>query len=612
MKTRISPHPRQAGYALMIVLIMSLIAVIILGATMKRTATTAMLNERENQFNASFYAAEAAVEKVVGIMLADYQQGQDALISQHLSSYHSISPTDDNAYWGNFEFSDAQGNLNNTYVQLRVNGSTNFVPLQSQYYGLSGWRTIYRVLSNARQLNTRFNITNAVQQDMELDSIPVFQFAIFYNKDLEFTWAAPFIINGRVHANGSIYTGVSSSSSLTFNSLITTAITKSKKSLGGYLVSNMTGPEAYNGGYTTNVPTMSLPIGTNNASDAAIRAILNVPPDDEDVNSPMGLQRYYNKAGMVLLVSNTIVTAIIKSSANDSSPTTITATYSTATTNYSNVTSNFPFLSLTNTTGSPLQFTDQRENNKIVKVTQIDMYKLKTWAANNSAITSKRPSDNPFGVLFVADQRTVTSSQLDAVRLVNGTNLPSYGTGSGIGFTVATPNPLYILGNYNVPVAADAGTTNTSHTVPASVVSDALTILSASWSDAKSSGSYGSRNNPQNTTINAAILTGVVYTTGTDSTTFSGGVHNLPRLLENWTGYTLTLNTSIVNLYNSVSATNQFQLPGIYYNAPNRQFSFDVNFTNPAKQPPGTPMLGVMQRNQWASPPPNNTTYAGP
>jgi hypothetical protein len=161
-------------------------------------------------------------------------------------------------------------------------------------------------------------------------------------------------------------------------------------------------------------------------------------------------------------------------------------------------------------------------------------------------------------------------------------------------------------------VAADAGTTNTSHTVPASVVSDALTILSASWSDAKSFGSYGSKNNPQNTTINAAILTGVVYTTGTDSTTFSGGVHNLPRLLENWTGYTLTLNTSIVNLYNSVCATNQFQVPGNYYNAPNRQFSFDVNFTDPAKLPPGTPMLGVMQRNQWASPPPNSTTYAGP
>jgi hypothetical protein len=603
MKTRISPHPRQAGYALMIVLIMSVIAVIVLAATMKRTATTALLNERENQFNASFYAAEAAVEKVVGKMLADYQQGQDALISNNSSSYHLIYPASgDNAYWGNFEFSDAQGNLNNTFVRLTVNGSTNFVPLQSQYYGLSGKRTIYRVLSNARQLNTRFNITNAVQQDMELDSIPIFQFAIFYNRDLEFTWAAPLIINGRVHANGPIYTGVSSSSSLTFNSLVTTAVTKSKKSLGSYLVSNMTGPETYTGGYTTNVPTMSLPIGTNNASDAAIREILNVPPDGEDVNSQLGQQRYYNKPGtMVLLVSNTIVTAIVKSSANDSSPIILTSTNSPL-----GVSNSFPFLSLTNT------FIDQRENSKVVNVTQINMDRLKSWASTNVSIATKFPSDNPFSILYVNDQRNNGAAPLNAVRLVNGTNLPSFGTSSNVGFTVATPQPLYILGNYNVPVAADAGTTNTSHTVPASVVSDALTILSANWSDAKSFGSYGSKNNPQNTTINAAILTGVVYTTGTDSTTFSGGVHNLPRLLENWTGYTLTLNTSIVNLYNSVSATNQFQVPGNYYNAPNRQFSFDVNFTDPAKLPPGTPMLGVMQRNQWASPPPNNTTYAGP
>jgi hypothetical protein len=178
---------------------------------------------------------------------------------------------------------------------------------------------------------------------------------------------------------------------------------------------------------------------------------------------------------------------------------------------------------------------------------------------------------------------------------------------------VATPDPLYILGNYNLLNSADADTTNTANTVPASVVSDSLTILSSQWDDAKSlSNNYGSRNHPADITINAAILTGVVYSTGTGSTTFSGGVHNLPRLLENWTGYTVTLNTSIVNLYNSVYATNQFVLPGTYYNAPNRGFSFDNNFLNPAKQPPGTPILGVLQRFKWATPPPDNVTYAGP
>jgi hypothetical protein len=30
----------------------------------------------------------------------------------------------------------------------------------------------------------------------------VFQFAIFYNSLLEFTWCAPMTVNGRTHANG--------------------------------------------------------------------------------------------------------------------------------------------------------------------------------------------------------------------------------------------------------------------------------------------------------------------------------------------------------------------------------------------------------------------------
>lgn len=114
--------------------------------------------------------------------------------------------------------------------------------------------------------------------------------------------------------------------------------------------------------------------------------------------------------------------------------------------------------------------------------------------------------------------------------------------------------------------------------------------------------------------MNAAILTGVVYSTGAGSTTFSGGVHNLPRLLEDWGNggaVTLTLNTSIVNFFNSARATAQFRNPGAYYYAPTRAFSFDQNYLDYTKQPPGTPMLGFVLRAKWVVPPPNTTTYAG-
>src|SRR5262249_39605914 len=127
--------------------------------------------------------------------------------------------------------------------------------------------------------------------------------------------------------------------------------------------------------------------------------------------------------------------------------------------------------------------------------------------------------------LYVDDMRTESSSTEAGVRLVNGqTILPQ-------GLTVATPNPLYVLGNYNAPAAA-LGSTNTTQTQPASLVSDAITILSPNWNDANSSLGLSSRI-AGNSTVNAAILAGIVETGGGN---YSGGVENFPRFLEDWGG----------------------------------------------------------------------------
>ena len=92
---------------------------------------------------------------------------------------------------------------------------------------------------------------------------------------------------------------------------------------------------------------------------------------------------------------------------------------------------------------------------------------------------------------------------------------------------------------------------------------------------------------------------------------YSGGVNNLPRLLEAWSGRTFTLNGSLVCLYNSAKATNIFQSPGVYYSAPTRNINFDQNLTDSTKLPPGTPRLRVIVRGKWTTPPPNTTTYTG-
>ena len=190
--------------------------------------------------------------------------------------------------------------------------------------------------------------------------------------------------------------------------------------------------------------------------------------------------------------------------------------------------------------------------------------------------------------------------------MVNGAQLPD---NNGWGFTVATPNPLYVQGNYNVQTVgsaanASAGTNDTAYSVPAALISDALTVLSFHWSDAVSFTSAYTQVNANytatdNNTINAAIITGTMPSTGTSASTYSGGVHNLPRLLEDWSGKNLWLNTSIIRLWNSQMATNQFCNPAgfnpvpvnPYYNAPTRHFNFDTNFLNILKTPPGAPLF---------------------
>jgi hypothetical protein len=273
-----------------------------------------------------------------------------------------------------------------------------------------------------------------------------------------------------------------------------------------------------------------------------------------------------------------------------------------------------PFLTLTNT------FYDQREN-KTAFVTQIDVGAYAAWLATNVCVTSKINTNNSLWptILYVADRRNVTSSQLDVVRLVNAQKLPY---NNGLGFTVATQNPLYVKGNYNTTIdgthfALTVGSTTNGYTVPAALISDALTILSANWDDSKSAGSFGSINAPANLVLNAAIITGNVPSTGTSATTFSGGVHNLTRYLEDWSqtpSYTTTYNTSIVCLFSSQMANTQFLMPysssnpSGYYTPPTRNWGFDPTFYDPDKQPPGVPCALVPIRFNWTVPPPNNVT----
>ncbi len=436
-------------------------------------------------------------------------------------------------------------------------------------------------------------VTNAQQyfKLMPMRQIPLFQFFIFYDGLLEFSTAGTMNINGPVHANGPIYTG--SGSPLTFYDTVTTGVGISSPTNAG-----SSPPWAYTGvflGNPANV-TNTLPLrpdaGTND-----LHAIIEMPPPGEYPESQMGRQRYYNKAAIVLLVSNTTATVLIKSSPTDVSPINISVT--TFGTNSLALRNTFPFLSITNL------FIDRREAEytylfmKTNRLTQIDIGLYNQWLLTNSAVNAKFP---PFSgswpnILYVADNRTSSNTNMYSVRLTNAVAIPTNGN---TGFTLATRNPLYVWGDYNCSPEF-ASTTNTIGAQPASLVCDAFTILSSNWTDISSyqpfSTSYAIFY-ATNTTVNAAIITGNVPSTGITTSKFSGGIHNLPRLLENWSvgGVAFTLNTSLVCLFNSTVATNKFVWPGITYSPATRRWSFDQNFKDLTKLPPGTPFVGIVDK----------------
>jgi hypothetical protein len=514
------------------------------------------------------------------------------------------SDAGEDAYWANFTFTNPAGG-GHTYVASLSNYSG---ALPSQYPGLSTTNApVWRILSNAER--TGGYVVGTAQVDVLLATVPLDQYAIFYNGLLEFSDCAPMTVNGRVHCNTNIYVG--SPSALTFNGAVTSTGPESAPAWDGYPTSDWTAAVTFNGGLTTNVPTVTLQIGSSTAYPIIQLPAAGETPASTATNS-QGL--LYYESPTVLLVSNGCVFMSIRTPPTDGSsllpgadpsPSNIVVNFNpsnTSATNFTAISSNFPFLSITNS------FTDQRQNNDTIVLTQIDVGKYATWLANNSVVQAKYPASQGqyAALLYVADCRTTSSSQMPGVRLTNGVSPPVNG---GQGFSVATPDPLYVLGNYNCSNSTYLGTTNTIDTVPCAFMSDALTILSQNWEDSQSSSSYYSDRTACSTTVNAAILTGNVPSTGSTDTTYSGGVHNLPRLLEIWTGDTLTLNTALINVFASGIATNQFQKPGIYYEPPTRVFSFDPNFANPAKQPPGMPCALVPLRFGWCTPPPGTVTY---
>ncbi len=574
--TRSATRANEGGFVVFIVMILILLLTVLGLAANRNIITDIGIAANQVGSMQALYAAEA------GANLA-YNQLYGAL-----ATLNPVTPAPQDPAISGYTWTTA--------ISTVPSGGPTVIerPATGKFAGLTAYVQTYRITSTATEAKT--HAASTVTVDVEDQLIPIFQFGVFYNSILEIFPGANMTFTGWIHSNSDLYLG-SNGATLQINSNVTTAhnifdyrldSTQAVNAANIYKTgasttfnttdyppmnhdsvadTNHNGtPDwveshyagAWNGGVRTQyegITPLDIPMPTNNPADvigtgagsmyqqAGLKIIDGVGYDEAGNNlNWCSKNTGYKKGG----------TLIIDPGCN-------------STNNYNPVVK----------AGAVY---DYREG-KTMNTLDIDMNALAAYAPAKNALVAPPTGSDP-GILYVS-----TSGTNGAVRLVNGSTLPqNQVNGQAAGLTVATPNPVYVKGDYN-----------SLSTAPAAIISDALTILSNNWSDAYTSGTTIGGRPASQTTVNAAVMSGNINTSGSQ---YSGGLENFMRFLENWSGVNYNYNGSLVCLWQSNQVQGKWPGTGTVYNPPVRNWSFSMAVNN---LPPGTPRVRVTTRVGWSA-----------
>jgi hypothetical protein len=563
---------------------MALLSLLVLGlAIMAMGTTEANIAGNWSNYSRAFYAAEAGLETAAGGLRTQLANGA-ALSDAQLTAITASPPSLSYGYGLNFAtYTITRDNPNPPYNYMTT------IP-NGPFTGLVGLVTGYTINSQVTAATgAKANLFQGVQHI----GIPLFQFAIFYGKgvDLEMAPGAPMTIGGRIHSNSNLY--FDPVSTLSIDSYVTTlgnvynwikrdptccAGTTQIKDAGGiYRTLNFDHMKDSSGNDWTPQQWEAAASATfgGRLNDSAMNVSEITPPIPELFQNPtfpdvvahkmiempkagdtpeLTQAKLYTQAGL----------RIIDGVATDQAGNPVTLPAGTITTR---------------------TFWDQRELRNMT-VTEVDISKVNTVAPAN-------------GLLYVGN-----TTLSNGVRLKNGAQLPPQG------LTVASENPLYVMGDWNTKGKdgttvshAPGNATPLSNMISSAILADAITVLSNNWvtNNSDTKGNQNTSNRPAtDTTVNAAFALGP--NTESVSGAGNGQVENVIRFLEHWSGKTFNYNGSIVALWHSLHATGDWKNTGTslpaYYTAPNRNWSYDLMFNS--VPPPGTPMGVIITRGQWS------------
>src|SRR3954468_17786864 len=430
--------------------------------------------------------------------------------------------------------------------------------------------------------------------------------AMMYNGNLELHPDSNLTLNGWVHSNGDVYVGngstdplASPSSTLTFNDRLSYQ--------GNYTV----GFDPSDGAHSsyTNVATpnydATLPPGHEQfyslfGWDATQFNTTDSNPNNDNhheliekptsgFTDPFATQRMYAQAYSVADSSGNYGVVINVDASNNITVGYAGTTYSTQPNG--NSAQAQIYAAVTASVHPNYTIQDNREQAS-VRVINFDVSQFAAAAKKNFN-----------GIIYINDT-SASSTAHRAVRILNGATLP---TG---GYSIVSPNPVYIQGDFNTgrtassetpantgdPTDPEAGTYTRK---PASIVADAITLLSNSWNDANSTAGLASRV-ATNTTVNAALIGGNVPSNGS---TYSGGGENFVRFMEDWTGKTFTYYGSMICPFSSTQGIGNWGTGNVYA-APQQKWYFDdklsVDSSGNAVSVPGyVSTVAYLQQQRW-------------
>jgi len=511
-----------------------------------------------------------------------------------------------------------------------VPGFTTVTPTTSVVYNyMASVDVTLPALSGATGNRT---IVAKVQRVFQKQQVSPWNFAIFYVDPLEIHPGPTFVVTGWVHTNSDLFTA---HDTLTFADKVTYG---EDWSIGYMPGAGEHFPPATSPHYPSDLPPARdqalQPFGldanslfnatdTNNNNDS-YRELIEPPTASPD---PLSTQRYWDQADVVIQVDSLNNVIIGKPNANG------TISVLPGSTPTARDTALYNMFSGAITTNQSIQ--DNREGGSIRLVT-LDLKLIQNNTSGLNPTFKANATGNYFnGIVYIYDNSATThalnsdgtvnqnptSPQRRGVRLKNGSKI------AAAGLTIVSPNPVYIQGDYNTGRGYDSngdgnpdngiyppsnnstsdpltpqvpGYNNpgnplgTGIRAPCSVLADAVTILSNSWADSAA----GSTPAASNTTVNTAIVSGIVPTNAYGANNYSGGAENFPRFLEAWDGDKFTYYGSMVELYKSRQSIAIWQYDGVY-GAPDRQWYFDINFKT--KPPPGSLMLYSYIKGKWSA-----------